>query len=99
MVMRTVTELFGLAMQDLKTMPANENESARVMCVVNRVQQAVMNDVQAIVLQEYERWKNTETDDLGIEIGAVATASNIYCRLMGLHPSNEEDLCEPSRSC
>lgn len=90
--MRTVTELFGQAMQDLKTMPANESEAARVMCVVNRVQQEVMSDVQEIVLREYERWKNAETDDLGIEIGAVATASNIYCRLMGLHPSNEEEI-------
>jgi hypothetical protein len=90
--MRTVKELFDLAMQDLRTIPGTADESTRVMCVVNRVQQEVMSEVLAIVKHEYDRWMEAETDDLGIEIGAVATASNIYCRLMGLHPSTEEEI-------
>jgi len=90
--MRTTEEIYKLAMEDLRQIPAGEHETARVLCVVSRVQQAVMNDVIDIVRCEYERWKHAETEDFGIEIGAFGAVANIYCRLMGLEPSSEEQI-------
>lgn len=35
---------------------------------------------------------HAETEDFGIEIGAFGAVANIYCRLMGLEPSSEEQI-------
>lgn len=88
--MLSVQQLLAMVNEDLLAIEG-EPESARIYCAVVRVQREVLRDAIAIVRQEYQRWKDAETDDVGIEIGAIGAVANIYARLEGFEPCARDE--------